>query len=55
MVHNMPRFKARLATARKYLKSFGVGAYCGFGRMPPKELTRVLKEHKEAVKLVRLR
>ena len=54
MVHNMPGFKARLATARKFLKSFGVGAFCGFGRMPPKELPRVLKEHAEAARLLRL-
>jgi hypothetical protein len=50
MVHNMARFRERLATARKYLKRFGVGAFCGFGRMPPKELPRVLKDHKDAVK-----
>jgi hypothetical protein len=49
VVHNMERFKERLATARKYLKSFGVGAFCGFGRMPPSDMPRVLKEHKQAV------
>jgi hypothetical protein len=49
MVHNMERFKGRLATARKYLKNFGLGAFCGFGRMPPGEMPRVLKEHKQAV------
>jgi hypothetical protein len=30
-----------------------VGAFCGFGRMPPKELPRVLKEHEQAAKLIR--
>jgi hypothetical protein len=49
MVHNMAGFKARLATARKYLKDFGVGAFCGFGRMPPGEMPEVLREHKQAV------
>ena len=49
MVHNMERFKERLATARKYLKDFGVGAFCGFGRMPPSDMPRVLKEHKQAL------
>ncbi|HKQ27798.1 MAG TPA: hypothetical protein VJT77_04305 [Burkholderiales bacterium] len=49
MVHNMERFKERLATARKYIKNFGVGAFCGFGRMPPSDMPRVLKEHKQAI------
>jgi hypothetical protein len=53
MVHNMPRFKARLATARKYLTGFGVGAFCGFGRMPARKLPQVLKEHQEAAKVLR--
>ena len=52
MVHNMDGFKARAATARKFLKSFGVGAFCGFGRMPPAEMPRVLQEHKQALRLV---
>ena len=50
MVHNMARFQARLAAARKHLKDFGVGAFCGFGRMPPADMPRVLKEHKQALK-----
>lgn len=50
MVHNMERFRERLATARKYLKRFGVGAFCGFGRMPAADLPRVLKEHQDAVR-----
>ena len=52
MVHNMAGFKARLATAKKYLKDFGVGAFCGFGRMPPAEMPRVLEEHKDAVRFL---
>jgi hypothetical protein len=50
MVHNMGGFKARVATARKYLKDFGVGAFCGFGRMPPGEMPRVLEEHRQAIR-----
>jgi len=50
MVHNMERFPQRLATARKHLADFGVGAYCGFGRLPPAELPRVLQEHLIAVR-----
>ncbi|HEX6363309.1 MAG TPA: hypothetical protein VFZ93_10155 [Albitalea sp.] len=49
MVHNMERFDERLRTARKYLKDFGVGAFCGFGRMPSAELQRVLLEHQQAI------
>jgi hypothetical protein len=49
MVHNMARFPARLATARRHLADFGVAAYCGFGRMPPAEMPRVLDEHLAAL------
>ena len=49
LVHNMQGFKARAAMASKYLKSFGIGAFCGFGRMPPSDLPRVLQEHRQAV------
>lgn len=49
MIHNMERFDDRMRTARKYLKDFGVGAFCGFGRMPPEELPRVLLEHQQAI------
>jgi hypothetical protein len=53
MIHNMARFEDRMRTARKYLKDFGVGAYCGFGRMPPDGLPRVLGEHLEAMRVLR--
>ena len=48
-VHNMDRFDARIAVARKYLRNFGVGAYCGFGRIPQEELSQVLRDHKQAL------
>jgi hypothetical protein len=48
-IHNMARFKERIATARKYLPTFGLGAYCGFGRLPPAELPGVLADHLAAV------
>jgi hypothetical protein len=51
MIHNMASFKPRLDTARKYLPDFGLGAYCGFGRLPVSELPTVLAEHLEAVKI----
>ena len=51
MIHNMAGFKARLQTARKYLPEFGLGAYCGFGRLPVSELPSVLADHLEAAKI----
>ena len=48
MIHNMAGFKPRLQTARKYLADFGLGAYCGFGRLPASDLPKVLTDHLEA-------
>ena len=53
MVHNMAGFKARLETARKFLPSFGLGAYCGFGRMPNSALPQVLRDHLDAAEIAR--
>jgi hypothetical protein len=50
-IHNMARFKERIAVARKYLPEFGLGAYCGFGRQPPSELRNILNDHLRAVAL----
>ena len=50
-VHNMAGFGERIATARKYLADFGVGAYCGFGRIPQEELSQVLREHVQALEI----
>jgi hypothetical protein len=50
-VHNMERFSERIATASKYLADFGVGAYCGFGRIPPEELSGVLDDHLRALEM----
>jgi len=50
-IHNMANFKQRLAVARKYLPEFGLGAYCGFGRMPVSELPNVLADHLEAAEI----
>jgi len=54
MIHSMPSFQQRLAAARKYLKEFGLAAYCGFGRTPPAELDQVLADHKAALRLAGL-
>jgi hypothetical protein len=37
--------------ARKYLPDFGLGAYCGFGRMPVSDLPGVLRDHLRAVEI----
>lgn len=50
-VHHMDGFQARLATARKFLPSFGVAAYCGFGRIPATELQGILRDHVRALEL----
>ncbi|MSQ53303.1 MAG: hypothetical protein EXR28_15635 [Betaproteobacteria bacterium] len=52
VLHNMAGFKARVDAARKYLSDFGVGAYCGFGRVPPAQMPAVLDEHLQAMKLL---
>jgi hypothetical protein len=50
-IHNMERFQARIAVARKYLPEFGLGGYCGFGRLPASQLRKILADHLTAVNL----
>ncbi len=54
-IHNMARFSERIATARKYLPEFGLGAYCGFGRLPVSQLPGILEDHLSAVELTEAR
>src|SRR5262245_22259414 len=51
LIHSMASFKQRLAAARKFLPTFGLAAYCGFGRIPPEELPQILDDHLTALKL----
>lgn len=51
MVHHMDGFADRLASARKYLPGFGIGAFCGFGREDPGTLRGVLDDHLKAAAL----
>jgi len=51
MIHNMASFPDRLAAARRYLPEFGLGAYCGFGRIPPTELKQILADHLKAAEI----
>lgn len=53
LIHNMNSFAARLNIARKYIADFGLGAYCGFGRLPPSALLEVLNDHLEAVRIAK--
>ncbi len=50
-IHNMAQFNARIATARKYLPDFGLGAYCGFGRLSVSDLPNILTDHLKAVEI----
>ena len=49
LIHNMARFEAREAIARKYCGDFGVAAYCGFGREAPATMPNVLADHLTAI------
>lgn len=51
MIHSMPSFRARLAAARKFLPEFGLGAYCGFGRIDPREIPQILDDHLAALRM----
>ena len=51
MVHNMDGFADRLATARKFLPEFGIGAFCGFGREAPETLPGILSDHLKAAEI----
>lgn len=54
MIHSMPSFAQRHAIVKKYIKDFGLAAYCGFGRTPPQELDQVIKDHLSALKMAGL-
>ena len=52
-IHNMENFEKRISTARKYVPDFGLGAYCGFGRLPTSELPAILADHLRAAEYSR--
>lgn len=49
MIHSMHSFDARLAAARRHLTDFGLGAYCGFGRVPMAQLPGIVTDHVRAL------
>jgi len=48
-IHNMATLKERVTAARKFVPDFGLAAYCGFGRTPPEQMPRILKDHLDAL------
>jgi hypothetical protein len=54
MIHSMPTFAERLKVARKFVPSFGLAAYCGFGRHKPEEIDQVIADHLAALKIAGL-
>ena len=48
VIHNMDTLEQRLALARRFVDDFGLAAYCGFGRVPPPELPKILTDHLKA-------
>ena len=53
LLHNMDTLDARLAVAKKHCPvDFGLAAYCGFGRIPQKDLGGILEDHLNAVKKI---
>jgi hypothetical protein len=53
MIHSMPTLRERLAVVRKFVPSFGLAAYCGFGRTPPEQLPQLLEDHLRALELLK--
>ena len=49
MIHSMTTLRQRLAVVRKFVPSFGLAAYCGFGRTPPEQLPQLLNDHLQAL------
>lgn len=52
LVHNMETLHQRMEIARKFVPDFGLAAYCGFGRIAPAEMPKVLDDHLKAAELV---
>jgi hypothetical protein len=53
-IHNMATLQRRVEIARKFVPEFGLAAYCGFGRTPPRELPQILRDHLAAVRVAEL-
>ncbi len=53
LVHSMESFEDRYRAARKFLPEFGLGAYCGLGRLDPEEVEPSFHDHLRAVEIAR--
>jgi len=53
LIHSMHSFRERLAAARRQLPEFGIAAYCGFGRMSPSDVPKVVRDHLHALEIYR--
>ena len=51
--HDRAGMRAQMLTARRYLTDFGLAAPCGFGRCGADELPGLLRDHQEALELLR--
>lgn len=51
LIHNMDTLAQRVELAKKFWPDFGLAAYCGFGRVPPPELPKILDDHLKAASL----
>lgn len=49
LVHSMESFSARYKVAKKHLPEFGMGAYCGLGRLQPGDVEGCFKDHQRAM------
>ena len=53
IIHSMESFEARYRVARKFVSDFGLGAYCGFGRLEPDQVEGIFSDHLRAVEIAR--
>jgi hypothetical protein len=51
--HDRAGIRAQIRTARRYISNFGLAAPCGFGRSSAAELPSLLRDHQEALELLR--
>ena len=53
MVHSMNSFEDRYRSAQKFLPKFGLGAYCGLGRLEPEAVKGSFADHLRALEIAR--
>lgn len=53
LIHSMDTFVQRYEVARRHLDDFGIGAYCGFGRLTLEDTLSCFHDHVRAIELAR--